>query len=88
MVAHVNCIKGKGFRGRFNWKIVEFNEIQIRIEGGAVIREGGSVDDITQGNGSFMNEPFPRPDFPTSGLPGLTNPSDHNPAAPIVPRGG
>jgi hypothetical protein len=63
---------------------VECYEIEIRIEGGAIIGKGRSVNDIAKSEGTFMNKTFPGPDIPDR-LSGPTRSHDHNRCSPSVP---
>ena len=66
---------------------MEFDKVKVRIESGTVVGESRSVNDVTQGNGPFMDKSFSGPDLP-GGLPGPSGASNHDLCSPSVPQGG
>lgn len=66
---------------------MEFHKVEIRIQCRAVIGECGFVNDISEGDRSFVYESLPGPDSP-NGLSGPPIPPDHKKSSPSVPRGG
>ena len=66
---------------------MEFHKIKIRIESGAVVGKGRFIDNVAEGDCTFVNKVLSGPDLPDE-LSGPPTPSNHKSAAPSVPRGG